>query len=99
MRKTNHILIVDEDIPNTTVLREYLEALGYRVTSMGTWQQAKDAFQSSAGVDLVIFNFLSSSDGSELQQLLGQRAQQTPTIQFSKPYVFEQMTEAIQKAL
>ena len=65
-----HILIVDDDVFIVESLTSYLEILGYRVTSAGSYQQAMDALRKRDKVDLVILDYL-LPDGSGADVLRG----------------------------
>jgi CheY-like chemotaxis protein len=81
-----HILIVDDDYLNSFALKEYLEALGYEVSTAENCKQATQTLLGIKQIDLVILDYLMpDGNGTELLHELDLRGgiQKPPVIMSS----------------
>lgn len=75
-----HILLVDDEAFAVKLIAEYLESLGYRVTTAGDGQEAYDKFLNDPP-DLVVTDLrMPHSDGAELMSRIHQHIADLPVI-------------------
>jgi len=82
--RLEHVMAVDDNVINRTILERQLAAQGLRVTMVGSAQAALDLFAAGAGVDLLITDHeMPGLDGLELVLKLRAAGHRVPVILLS----------------
>ncbi|MCA0203150.1 MAG: response regulator [Proteobacteria bacterium] len=82
--RLEHVMAVDDNVINRTILERQLAAQGLRVTMVGSAQAALDLFAAGAGVDLLITDHeMPGLDGLDLVLKLRAAGHRVPVILLS----------------
>ena len=81
-----HVLLVDDDLMISSALKEFLEILGYRVSTAGDCQEAVSILEKGEKVDVMFLDYLMpSGTGTDLLRVIGdnEALQRPPVIMSS----------------